>query len=89
MLFDLAVSHHHVIYILIYLTDEVKFLVEVFFGNEQFSLSRVFLQFHVYLIWVKMSITGFPLISAHVAYLVSNPNGAVLIGGRRLKESIA
>ena len=36
-----------------------------------------------------MSITGFPLISAHVAYLVSNPNGAVLIGGCRLKESIA
>ena len=36
-----------------------------------------------------MSITGFPLIIAHVAYLVSNPNGAVLIGGRRLKESIA
>ena len=60
MLFDLAVSHHHVMYILFYLRDEVKFLVEVFFGNEQFSLSRVFLQFHAcYLIQIKMSITGF------------------------------
>ena len=60
MLFDLAVSHHHVMYILFNLTDEVKFLVEVFFGNEQFSLSRVFLQFHAcYLIQIKMSITGF------------------------------
>ena len=68
-----------------HLTDEVK----IFIRKKQISLSRVFLQFHVYLIWVKMSITGFPLISAHVAYLVSNPNGAVLIGGRRLKESIA
>ena len=68
-----------------HLTDEVK----IFIRKKQISLSRVFLQFHVYLIWVKMSITGFPVISAHVAYLVSNPNGAVLIGGRRLKESIA
>ena len=39
MLFDLIVSRHHVIYIPLHtwqIYDEVKFLVEPFFGNKQF-----------------------------------------------------
>ena len=65
MLFDLIVSHHYV--------SSFKHMVDLLcgkafsggvFGNKQFSLSRVFLQLHVCgLIWMKMNITIYPLIS--------------------------